>query len=44
MDFRFLFPAAYLRGIHFMAPVRHPMAIGDVLWALAQYCFGLFGD
>lgn len=31
-----LFPAAYVRGNHFKALVKHPMTISAVLWALAH--------
>jgi uncharacterized membrane protein len=31
-----LFPAAYVRGNHFKALFKHPMAISVVLWALAH--------
>ncbi|NKJ49726.1 NnrU family protein [Burkholderia sp. SG-MS1] len=31
-----LFPAAYVRGNHFEALVKHPMTISAVLWALAH--------
>jgi uncharacterized membrane protein len=31
-----LFPAAYVRGNHFKALVKHPMAMSAALWALAH--------